>query len=1081
MKRYSRLLLTPVVWTMLATVAGHGQDNQVSTVGTPVSAEVGHPKIYRYNRIAQLWEGIGLDGYAITVSQLNLSPTAQNAAQTDAIQSSLQGSVQFNPVQGALNALNLQSAQAANQQNLALANSAGAQNVQAAQAAQNFQTQIMSQIGPMLTALQNAQQIQAQTQAVVSAMDPKDAISTNPAVIALNQATANVTSLTNDISTAKGLITASPSVTAGSAVTPTSPTVTGVTPSATTFPTPTTMLMPATVTAPSMTNGPTLPSSRQLDAQFDTLWDRLTRVATMLSQPDSLNPNDELFLIEFDASVLAAPGKRLLHTGYTVSCAAATGQIPGTVLDVYPRVAAVNIGESKYRDSKVSLSFLASLFSTGVSAAYNREHLKMSQALSPSSYVTGYGVGTADFGWYFGAVLGEDKVAPGIRKTYALVALDGDCLKQKNQVLLIAQRALGWTKGIQDTPQQFNTASWTLEAKDDSMQLTKMEYTPVAYTLPWAAPPAAATLLLTFDKRVDQALTISANGVNLYRVRDNFARATPPTTLTNYGLLETQTAGAGTWTLVGDHQLLVRLDPTQYSQGFPDLLFTTPRGETYLSGFLKKNKLPEKTPDGKTTAPEPLTALTLYGHPFFCGTQESSSVTNCSITQLPPLGVVTVAAPRKIYAARYRELAHGNRPENDQVILTVGSAPAAATPAAGTSTQVIQQGVGHLWSTASYAMLYDRDNYKWFSLSCNQGAFRLTCTMPNAVDPFRRFNIFTADSLYDSGPVAGPVELVRCNSSSWDPCQKPSVWRIDAPAEMVNPNGPATGWKMPVVLQGACPDSETCTGTTVTLLNPANGAFLPLPAIYTSGTIKGDLRDFSFDIPASSYPALSEVMTIKVSVPIEGDRSGTRDAYIRVGPVLSAVSPIVRSVTQNNDAKITEITGVNLIFNGIKVAPNGAIQHANCSSSSGSDWCSYPQDLGKTSGPVYFTQTSNSATVVARPLRQLASDGVTLGTALTYIYTPPPKDAPPKTPGTGTTTITITTGSANTAAATADNATSAAPVNAQAMPVTAAVTASFFSGGATGNLQTTDQTSALSSHSSASPNPNPTQMYIVPQ
>jgi hypothetical protein len=43
------------------------------------------------------------------------------------------------------------------------------------------------------------------------------------------------------------------------------------------------------------------------------------------------------------------------------------------------------------------------------------------------------------------------------------------------------------------------------------------------------------------------------------------------------------------------------------------------------------------------------------------------------------------------------------------------------------------------------------------------------------------------------------------------------------------------------------------------------------------------------------------------------------------------------------------------------------------------------------------------------------------------------------------------------------------------------VTASFFSGGATGNLQTTDQTSALSSHSSASPNPNPTQMYIIPQ
>ena len=754
-----------VVWAMSATVVGQ------SPVGATVSAEVGRPKVYRYDRVAQLWEGIGLDGYAITVAQLSLNPTAQNAAQTDIVQSSVQGSVQFNPVQGALNALSLQGAQAANQQNLALANAAGQQNVQAAQAGTNFQVQMMNQIAPLLTSLQNAQQVEAQAQAAFSALAPKDAADPqNPTVIALTQAQMNVSNLITDISTAKGLITPpSTSVTAGTAVTPATATASGLTPSAQTAPT---MLLPTGLSAPSVTNGPTLPVSRQLDVQFDTLWDRLTRVSTMLSQPDSLDPNDELYLIEFDASVLAAPGKnRLLHTAYRVTCPAPSATaILATVLDVYPRISAVNIGENNYRDSKVSLGFLASLFSTGVSAAYNREHLKMTQALSPSSYVTGYGVGTSDFGWYFGSVLGDDKVSPGVRKTYVLVALNGECLRTNHS--FVVEASLAWTKGLQSSPQGIEEASWSFPVTEDTMQLTRMEYTPEAFTAPTTLLPSAAqpvTVLMTFDKRVDQAITISANGVNLYRVRDNFARATPPATnLTNSGLLESQSPTAGTWTLVGDRQLLVRLDPTQYFQGFPDLLFTTPRGQAkYLTDYLGGN---------------PRMQVKVYGHEFHCGTLEHTAETNCSVSQLPPPGVVANSTPRKIFAARYRELAAGGHPEDDQINLTVGSAPAAAAPVAGAATQVIQQGVGHLWSTVSYAMLYDRDEQEWSSLTCNQGTFRLECKIPNLVNHEDRFNVYTADALYDSGAVSGPVELVKCGAAGHkDPCQRPSIWRVNTP------------------------------------------------------------------------------------------------------------------------------------------------------------------------------------------------------------------------------------------------------------------------------------------------------------
>jgi hypothetical protein len=1046
--------------------AGHCQ---VSQVGAPVSAEVGRPKIYRYDRVAQLWEGIGLDGYAVTVAQLNLNPTAQNAALTDVVQSSVQGSVQFNPVQGALNGLGLQGAQAANQQNLALANAAGQQNVQAAQAGTNFQVQMMNQIAPLLTSLRSAQQVQAQAQAAVSALAPADAANPqNPANIALNQATANVNNLITDISTAKSLITApSTSVTAGTAVTPTVPTATGVVPATQTAPT--MLLQP--VSPPSVNNGPTLPASRQLDAQFDTLWDRLTRVATMLSQPDNLSPNDELFLIEFDASVLAAPAaNRLLHTGYDVECPAnparGTPDRPATVLDVYPRIAAVNIGENKYRDSKVSLGFLASLFSIGVSAAYNREHLKMTQALSPSSYVTGYGVGASEFGWYFGSVLGEDKVAPGIRKTYVLVALDGDCL-QSNR-MLIQQTSLEWTKGLkQRVPKAFQPASWYFPVEPDTAQLTRMEYTPVRFAAPTTLVPSSSqpvTLLLTFDKRLDQAMTISSNGANLYRVRDNFARATPPASgLLNSGLLEQQLPAAGTWTLAGDRQLLLRLDPTQYAQGFPDLLFTTPRGKVYLHDYLKVMRQPS---DPKKQ-PYPVTEVTVYGHPFQCGERRDTVATPwqtpCSPGQLPPPGVVSSATPPKIYVTRYRELPWDGHTENDRLNLTVGSSSATALPATGGSTQVIQQGVGHLWSTSSYAMLYDRDSEMFYSLHCDQGSFRLECTVPNLDSPDpqhsfheHRFNVYTADSLYDSGPVSGPVELPQCTEKANDPCRKPSIWWVGTPFEATDHKG----WTLSVQVLGACPGDPTCANTRVQLLNPRNGGFKIPNATYKSGNSLSDVREFEFGIPSSSYGALDDVMAVDVSL-----SSGQR-GYYRIGPVLSAVSPIVRSTNTSDNGKNTEVTGVNLFFiKSVRVGASGKDVSAQCSPSNGQDWCSYPLNMGDTAGPLFFAMKQSSGGEVIGPLRQSA-DGVTVGTAISY--TPPPKKSPAnaKAPGGGATTITITTG-ANATPAAADKTVSAQ------MSAVPALTANFFNG-AQGTAQAGDQVSAA-------PNPNPTQMYIVPQ
>jgi hypothetical protein len=358
--------------------------------------------------------------------------------------------------------------------------------------------------------------------------------------------------------------------------------------------------------------------------------------------------------------------------------------------------------------------------------------------------------------------------------------------------------------------------------------------------------------------------------------------------------------------------------------------------------------------------------------------------------------------------------------------------------------------------------LYDRDEQEWSSLSCNEGTFRLECKVPNFAKHEHRFNVFTADSLYDSGAVSGPVELIQCKGDgkqydSGDPCQKPSIWRVNTPVEAND----RKSWTMSVELQGACPGDPTCINTMVSLTNPANRTFKPVVASPPSGHSQSDLRVFKFNIPVENYSALGEVMAVEVEV------KGVQSGYSRIGPVLSAVSPIVRSITKSDDGKSTEITGINLIFSGVRVGPNGAPFKAICSSSNGLDWCSYPADLGATAGPVFFAlQPSAGGTVVA-PLRQLASDGVAVGTAITYTPTPKKSPADVKTPGGNTTTITITTGSPTTSPTP-----STAQVGAQ-MALVPALTASFFTG-ATSSSQGGDQTSVA-------PNQNPTQMYIVPQ
>jgi hypothetical protein len=181
---------------------------------------------------------------------------------------------------------------------------------------------------------------------------------------------------------------------------------------------------PAFSTALATKSDPSFPATKQMENQIGLLWERLSRLVGAMTRPDNMGADDLLYLVKFDTGIFPVNRKKqLLDVTYSVAC---TGGTP-VVVDVFPRIAAVNITNTKYRDTSLGLSSLFSLFTFGLNAAYNREHLRVSQLLGQSAYITGHGIGQGQFGWLFGMSLDDDSISPGLRSTFALLDVPKNC------------------------------------------------------------------------------------------------------------------------------------------------------------------------------------------------------------------------------------------------------------------------------------------------------------------------------------------------------------------------------------------------------------------------------------------------------------------------------------------------------------------------------------------------------------------------------------------------------------------------------------------------------------------------------
>lgn len=97
------------------------------------------------------------------------------------------------------------------------------------------------------------------------------------------------------------------------------------------------------------------------------------------------------------------------------------------VIDTIPRQSALSVNDvhATQKGFALTAKFL-SLFGFGAQVSYQRQRSIYEQFINQDVFGSGFGKGTEQFGWTFGPVPGTNRLAPGPRTTFAILAIPKD-------------------------------------------------------------------------------------------------------------------------------------------------------------------------------------------------------------------------------------------------------------------------------------------------------------------------------------------------------------------------------------------------------------------------------------------------------------------------------------------------------------------------------------------------------------------------------------------------------------------------------------------------------------------------------
>ena len=871
-------------------------------------------QVWGFSRIYPLLDGLLQDISATQVAPMALNPNSPNGTSVDAVQQSLQLQLQYSQMAG------VQNASAA----------------QAATASSTYQSNLAQQQTALLQQLVNAysQVTAAQNNLnMLNASGTASASDTATATQALQGANANLTAAGNTITNFKNLATpAVPSAPAALASTPTLPSLSSsVLPSG---------VGTAATTSPAG-GTPSFPPTKQLDNQINILWDRLARLVGAMSRPDNMSPDDKIYLVRFDTGIYPVErNKQLLDVNYKLSC--------GGVIDLFPRNAALNIVEDKYKDSAFGFGAVLNWFGVGGSVAYNREHLKASQLLGQSSYISGHGIGQQEFGWIFGIALGDDSISPGPRNTFALIWTPQDCASPNIKVI-----SEDWVKppkfklefptlDLSSPPQWMLTSPSATDRSITSIEFNRNEFDPTS------GKPAPVTVRITLSRDMDQQQTVSVDGQLIQRVRDNFGRAISPTITGSNGVLETAQMGTNTWIPTSPTTMLITLDSSQFGNQFPQILLSSPQGVIDIVHNQANNA-----------------KVLVSGNTLACGK---------SPCPVPSIGVLK-STTKNLGVARWIATSDSGKKRIDKICITVLDPEPGTTPVTGTggvpTVQVISDVDKQVWGSDTEVNDISSDNVI-HRLSCDPPVgSRLVCDAPDPNSdgtgnrPSIELQIIDQRHVGNTS-IKGIVFTKECTNDPFsdESCRKPLIWKTNPPKLMENntPNVSNSRWKMWVqVVNVESTDTATLGGLEADKVGGnsfdcSQGMTEPCTA--------------TFAIPIDRINIVSDWMDFHVR-DNKGRELGGRATITNV---LENIKPIITQIADDR----TSWFGQNLVFNTIQVG-NSKTFKVDCMPD-GSQ-CRGDGKYGTTAGFLYFIANPG----LALPFNQVN----TTGTNTAIVYTPP--------------------------------------------------------------------------------------------
>jgi hypothetical protein len=838
---------------------------------------------WRYSRVYPLLDGLFQDVASTQLKSLALDPNASNGTNLDALQQSMQFQLQYGQLAGIQNAAAAQT----------IATNTGYQTQLVQQQSNLLQAQLLAQ-----TQLGNAQ---SKYDSLPANADPNTLASAKQAVTVAQD---NLNTITAQMTLVKGQL-------AAPAYSP-SPAATSLVPSQLPAATP----IPSSLASSATSGTPSFPATKQMDNQMQLLWERLSRLVGAMARPDSLDPDATLYLVAFDTGIFPPKNKRkhqLLDTTYSIKCE--DGTTTATVLDLFPRAAAVNLTNIKYRDTSFGIGALLSFFGVGISGSYNREHLKLSQLLGQSSYITGHGVGQSQFGWLFGIPVGDDQITSDTKKTFALIAAPSSCpsptveLKSANWSSAPAPSNLSFTLPLPGA--ETETAGVT------SVSYNRIEYDPTTIS---STNPASVTLKIDLDRDMDQQETVSVNGMPIKRARDTFGRAI--TSGGSGGLLESTALGINTWIPAGPRTLILTLDASMFGSRFPLILLASPLNTIEVSALTVQTVVVS----GRKVIRSPIP----------------------SSTPLPSLGYVK-SASKHIAVARLAGQSGGI----EKLTITVADPSTTPTPSASSpssaipSIQVVSHADDQIWGS-NVSVTAVSDAGETMDLTCDpaQSGSQLLCNVPaDAVKfaPHSRTRLEILDTEHAGGPIKGLVDLPACSvtPAATNYCWPPLV------ANMLNPQLDVSDsanpkWLFNVFLRNV----------------DANRA---VSFEEDGGKLKGTTQCAPADgpckvqipIPISEFSFAKDSMKLQ----IEGMNGMYYPATII--NLLTNIRPIITQILADK----TSWSGQNFVFKTLQVGDKGSTYALNCSQDDSNCHLQGKYNV-KDSGYLYFLTGSQAVQMV---------------------------------------------------------------------------------------------------------------------